>query len=420
MHKNKVFLLTVSLFFILPLISQNNTNSPYTRYGLGELTETNSGEQRAMGGLSLGLRSKTDINTVNPASYSVVDSTTFMFDIGISALYSRFTELSNRNKTSFNSNLEYVTMLFPLSKNIGFSAGLLPYSFSGYNFYLSDSTTLNGHGTTSDTIGFTESFYGSGGISQVYSGLAIKFFDRISLGVNAYYMFGKVNNNRLLTFNQTTGFYSALQTNDITVRNFRFRYGLQYFDTYAGKHDVSLGLIYEQKANLNGEYMQSTSGVTNDTTPQLPSDKDFELPQTFGLGLSYTYNKQVTVGLDYTLQQWGDAKFFGKSDSLSNRSKIVLGGEYVPDIKGRKYSDRIRYRAGLNLSDSYIKVNGNVPPQNFGITFGVGLPLKNSNTLVNASFEYGKIGTSSLLREDYFKFTFNAAFNELWFFKRKL
>jgi len=120
------------------------------------------------------------------------------------------------------------------------------------------------------------------------------------------------------------------------------------------------------------------------------------------------------------MQQWKDAKYFGKTDSLNNRSKIALGVEYIPNPRGRSYLKRIRYRGGLNTSDSYYKVNGVVQPKNYGISFGVGLPLKNSNTLLNASFEYGKIGTNSLLREDYLKFTFNACINEGWFFKRKL
>jgi len=80
----------------------------------------------------------------------------------------------------------------------------------------------------------------------------------------------------------------------------------------------------------------------------------------------------------------------------------------------------MRYRAGINLQESYFKVDGQVPPKNFGISFGVGLPLRTTNTMLNASFEYGKVGDKTLLRQDYFKFTFNVVFNENWFFKRKL
>ena len=132
MFRNKIFLLTVSFAAISIFgTAQNNTNSPYTRYGYGEIPGTYSGEQKAMGGVALGLRSKTGVNTMNPASYSSVDSTTFMFDLGLTGLLSRFSSPQGA-KTSFNGNLDYLNMQFPLMKNVGFSAGMLPFSFSGY------------------------------------------------------------------------------------------------------------------------------------------------------------------------------------------------------------------------------------------------------------------------------------------------
>jgi len=420
MYKNKVLFPIILLLFAAQItVSQNNTNSPYTRFGYGDISDNNSGEQRAMGGVSIGTRSHYGINTVNPASYSSVDSLTFMFDIGSSVLGSRFSESSTKSHTTFNSNLEYVTMQFPLSKTLGFSLGMLPYSFSGYNFQTTDSIV----NVEQDTINYTKSFSGSGGFTQVYTGISVSFFNHISLGVNAYYMFGTIKNSRLLYLGSTNGYSSTNQDNTLIANNFRFRFGAQFYNTFAKKHDVSLGLIYEPQAKLNGSFSQITSGVLTDT---ITPNYEFELPTIYGIGLNYTYDKKISIGLDYSFQGWSDAKFFYQSDSLTNsenlynRSKVALGLEYMPNPYGRKFSDRIRYRAGFNMSDSYFKVGGEKPANNFGITFGIGLPLQNSNTVINASFEYGKIGSTSLIREDYFKFTFNAVFNENWFFKRKL
>ncbi len=369
-----------------------------------------------MGGISIGSRSNQSINTVNPASYSSVDSMTFMFDMGISGLASHFSDPVG-SKTTYNANLEYITLQFPVSKTIGLSAGLLPYSFVGYNFYTTDSTLINSNTNVPDTIGFTKSFTGLGGITQVYAGLSVNFLKHISLGVNAYYMYGTVNNYRSLSFTNSTGFTSTTQLNTIRANNFRFRFGAQVYNTFDKKHDVSLGVIYEQKARLNGEFNTITSGVLTDT---VQGNNDFETPTIYGIGLNYVYDKKLTIGLDYSMQQWKDAKFFGVTDSLSNRSKIALGAEFIPNPRGRKYSDHIKYRAGVNISDSYYKVDGVLPPKNFGISFGLGLPLRNSKTVLNATIEYGKIGSNTSLREDYLKLTFNAVFNENWFFKRKL
>jgi len=411
MYKNKSFLLVLSLFILAQLaISQNNTNSPYTRFGYGEISDNNNGEQRALGGVAIGSRSPFSINTVNPASYSSVDSLTFMFDIGTSVLGSRFSD-TNTSKNTFNSNLEYVTMQFPLSKRLGFSAGLLPYSFSGYNMFTTGKTTNIEH----DTIAYSTSYKGLGGLSQVYAGISGSLFNHISLGLNAYYMYGHIYNTHSLRIGSSSD--STILVNSITASNIRLRYGIQFYNTFAKKHDVTLGFIYENKAPLNGSFSKTIYGVITDTITS--NNSDFQLPSVYGIGFNYTYDKKISVGIDYSMQAWKDTKFSGDSTSLKNRSKLSIGLEYMPNPMGRKYFDRVRYRAGFNMSDSYFNVNG-VSPRNYGLTFGMGFPLRNSNTVVNASFEYGKTGSASLLREDYFKFTLNAVFNEHWFFKRKL
>ncbi len=416
MFKNKIFLFGFAFVLFSQIsISQNNTNSPYTRFGYGDISDTNSGEQRAMGGVSLGSRSKNGINTVNPASYSAVDSMTFMFDIGVSALVSRFSETAGTTN-KLNANLEYITMQFPLWKKVGFSAGLQPYSFSGYNFY---STSYLPFELYPDTVTATQSFVGNGGINQIYAGLSVELFDHISVGVNAYYMFGSSVNSRLLTFS-SSDFYSSLQRDSIVVSSLRFRYGVQFYNTFATKHDVSFGLIYEPKLKLNADYSEMTGSVDQEQTPYKEVFSAFEVPELFGVGLNYVYNKQLTLGVDYSLQKWGDAKFFGVTDSLSNRSKLALGAEFIPNLRSRRYLNQIRYRAGFNVSDPYYKIENVTQPKNYGITFGMGLPLRNNRSIINTTFEYGKIGTTGLLREDYFKFTLSTTLNENWFLKRKL
>ena len=351
---------------------------------------------------------------MNPASYSSVDSTTFMFDLGITSLLSRFSSPYG-SKTSFNGNLDYLNMQFPLMKNVGFSAGMLPFSFSGYNFY---NTGILNPSEFPDTVRTTSSYAGLGGISQVYAGLSVEFFNHISLGANAYYMFGSSVNTRELRFSDSRN--GSAQSDSITVSSLRFRYGAQLYNTFDKKHHVSLGFIYEPKISLNASYSEATGSVLTELTPYEENHSSFEMPEMLGAGLSYTFDKKLTLSADYSYTKWGEADYMGVVDTLNNQSKISLGTEYQPNARGRYYYEKIYYRAGFNLSDPYYKIGGIQQPKNFGITFGFGLPLKNSGTMINAAFEYGKTGNAANLREDYFKFTLNAAFNELWFFKRKL
>ncbi|MHB9055472.1 MAG: hypothetical protein ACYC2P_04875 [Paludibacteraceae bacterium] len=406
-----ILLATVTHF----AVSQNNTNSPYTRFGYGEISDATATELRGMGGVSLGNRSQNTINSVNPASYSSVDSLTFMFDLGVGMRYSRFSDLTT-TKNTLNANLEYITMRFPLAKWLGFSAGLLPYSLVGYNFSQSDSITIPRNTPAEDPykVGYQQTFSGTGGLSQLYGGLSVGLFNRISLGVNAYYIFGDVSNLRAETFSLSSA-SSSVYLNQIKASDFKFRYGLQLYNTFADKHEVTLGLIYENKKKLNGEF---TSKLNGDT---LKNVKGFELPQTLGVGLSYTFDKKLTIGMDYNLQKWGDALFFGKTDSLVNTSKIAFGAEYIPNPSGRvRYSDHIRYRIGFSTTNQYYKVGNSQQPNNLVVSVGVGLPTRTGKSIMNASLEYGKIGSTSMLREDYLKLTFSTSINEFWFFKPKL
>ena len=405
MYKNKVFLLLLTIISFSQLTnSQNNTNSPYTRFGYGEINDNIAGGQRAMGGVSVGVRNGYTINTVNPASYSAVDSMTFMFDMGASGLISTFTDNTGSN-TKNNANLEYITMQFPITKSLGFSAGVQPYSFMGYSFKSSTLIRL-------ETDSFISKQYhnGLGGFNQVYAGLSGKFLNHFAFGINAYYLYGSISNNKSLVNSFASD--STVETNSIKAHNFRLRYGIQYFNTFAEKHDLTVGLIYEQKTALKGSFQS----MFKDTT----SIEGFEIPALYGAGLYYTYDKKLSTGLDYTFQNWKDIKYFGTTGTLENRSKIAWGAEYLPNYRGRNYYERVRYRVGCNISDAYITVGTQSLPKNLGLSLGFGLPLRNTATILNTSFEYGKIGTTSLLQEDFYKLTFNIVFNEHWFFKRKL
>ena len=44
------------------LMAQTSTNSPYTRYGFGQLSDQNFGNSQAMGGISYGLRNGLNVN----------------------------------------------------------------------------------------------------------------------------------------------------------------------------------------------------------------------------------------------------------------------------------------------------------------------------------------------------------------------
>jgi len=98
-------------------------NSPYTRYGFGQLATMEVGANKGMGGTGIGVRNNSQINMLNPASYAAVDTLTFLLDIGVSLHNTNFAE-GNVKMNARNSTFDYLAMQFRLMPRLGMTIGL--------------------------------------------------------------------------------------------------------------------------------------------------------------------------------------------------------------------------------------------------------------------------------------------------------
>jgi hypothetical protein len=412
--KQRLTIILLGLIASVMMIAQNNTNSPYTRYGYGQLEDDCFSRSQAMGGTSIGMRTKNSINSNNPASYSSIDSTSFIFEMGVSGLLSNFRSGDAQN-TTFTGNLDYIALQSPVTKWMGLSAGLIPYSYVGYNYNYTDSIKIP---MGEEYNVYDKTYYGSGGISQVYLGLSFDIADHLALGVNGYYMFGNINHYKAVSYNQselTTT--NTVMLNNLHINSFNTRFGLQYHETIGEKHKLNIGAIYEFRSGMNGKFEQTTTGTD---TLMMNSNELFEMPSLYGGGIMYTYDDKLMIGVDFTYQEYSKALYYGKRDTLTNRMKISLGAEYTHDPRGRRYIDRMSWRLGAKYNNSYAMVNGK-QAGDFSLTCGIGLPLRTSRTVININFEYGNIGgMMATLKENYFKFGLNFSLNETWFIKAKV
>ena len=73
------------LLAALPLFCFAQENSPYSRYGIGNLVPPGNISNRGMGGISAGVSDATTINTVNPASYGNLSIQPLMLDSNMMA-----------------------------------------------------------------------------------------------------------------------------------------------------------------------------------------------------------------------------------------------------------------------------------------------------------------------------------------------
>lgn len=400
----RYILLLIVLPFTLLLSAQNNTSSPFSCYGLGDVNDNVPNAYRAMGSVGIGMRNRKVICPSQPASITACDSLTFMFDLAADVMWTRYGDDAGK-KNKANGNLEYITLQFPIYKRwIGFSAGLMPYSSVGYDIVIRDSIKSDYH--------YNSTFFGNGGISEVYAGLSFNLFDWVAVGANFYYMFGDVTNSRSVIFDEAE-VNAVIQASETSVSSVRFREGLQFFHTF-GKHSFVLGGIFENKRTLRSDYTVAES-TQLDTV--WTAENIAQVPMMFGVGASYTWDNRLTIGFDYSRQYWSQTKYMDGFDALRDRNKYAFGMEYRHNPIGRNYAERMFWRVGCNIADSYVT---KITKPDYMVSLGFGFPLRNAGTVFNATIEYGHRGPAASLEENYIRFTINAAICENWFFKRRL
>ena len=373
-------------------VAQNNTNSPYTRYGYGDLVNQNFGNSKAMGGIAFGLRDGSQINPLNPASYTAIDSLTFLFEGGASLQNSNISDGSVKLNVK-NSSFDYIAMQFRLHRRVAMSIGLLPFSNVGYNVSQS-------YSETSTSPAYTKQLLGDGGLHQLYVGLGVKVLNNLSIGANVSYFWGDITRTLGMVYPSYTDIYgqtvsnSYVETTGMSVRDYKLDFGIQYTQPIGKKHSVTLGAVFTPKHNLNNDtYVQTNTSVitVKDTIAT------FGTPNCFGAGVTYKYDDRLTVGVDYSLQKWGDVTYMNQPNAFCDRTKISVGAEYKTE-------------AGERASREY------------GVTAGFGLPVPRSRSIVSVTAQYVRVEglQAGMLNENILRFSIGITFNERWFFKRKV
>lgn len=408
-------------FIALAAMAQTGSNSPYTRYGFGELSDQNFGNSKAMGGLAYGLRNGFQINAANPASYTAVDSLTFLFDAGISLQNTNFQE--NGVKTNAkNSRVDYIAMQFRLFKKMALTAGFLPFSTVGYN--MSQTKVISQDEYGSDIYSLA-TYKGDGGLQQVFVGLGYKVFENLSVGANFSYLYGDITHTASTAFSNSSAF-TSVRGDEISVSDYKLDLGLQYTHLFGKKHAVTLGAVYSFGHDLNSDGRMYNETYNSSSVIQSQSidsiSNAFSLPNTLGVGITYVYDNRLTVGVDYTTQNWSDIKFFNEKGNFTNRSKVSFGAEYMHNPISRNYLNRIRYRVGAYYADPYTKVNGQESSREYGVSFGFGFPVFQSKSILNISGQYVKMTPKikGMMEENILRLNIGLTFNERWFMKWKV
>ncbi len=414
------FALTL-LLFSFGAWSQN-TLSPYSRFSIGQIQNQGFGQSRSMGGIFNGLRTFNQINYLNPASYTSQDTNTFILDIGLSG-NSTYYRTSSTSMTENNASLSTIALGFPIKKWWKSAIGVVPYSRVGYNIL--DNSTEAG-------LNVDNTYQGLGGVNQFFIGNSFLFFKKLSIGFNVNYMFGYISHTAKKK-NVGDDSYPEIETIDRhNINDFKFNTGIQYEHEFSDKWNLVAGITYDMNSELSSHetfiYKSTliTGGVENIDTINIDGvSKDnvkssIQLPEVITAGFSLELKDKLLFGLDYSMHNWGNLTD-PRYNNFINCNSIALGVQYVPNKKSfRNYWKRINYRAGAHSTSGYLDLNGSVIGDN-GISLGLGLPLRYSNTMFNITWETGRRGTTNngLIEENYNIFMLNLSFYDFWFFKPK-
>lgn len=415
------------LISAVSLGAQINTYSPYSRYGVGDLRKPGFGQNLSMGFSGIGYRSSRAINYLNPASYSSLDTMSFIFDFGLNTRLTKY-ETEDMSGNLWNSNIHHIGIAFPFTRWWKAAVGISPYSSVGYNIVDKQSDP---------DIGLLDYYFeGNGGLNNFFLGTSISLIDHFSIGLNYSYYFGYLNNNQRVIFPVGENYARTYVMDTTLIRDGVLDFGFQYHDIFADKYFLNLGATYNAKTSLKSNqttviqnYFPGSSAEVGDTLVLSPvfvldrSEKEGEFiyPQGYGIGVSFGILNKLNIMGDYYIQNWGESSVMGINDYLVNSSTMKFGTEFIPDYQAlRGYYNRIHYRLGGYFSNTYLSIRGE-QLQDYGITFGVGLPFKGTKTTFNLGMVLGQRGTlkNNLIKENYGIINVSFTLYDFWFLKRK-
>lgn len=412
-RKVKFTVSVVSLLFITYNLSAQNTISPYSIFGPGELHDKGFGVNQAMGGAGVALKSGGYINILNPASLTGMDSLRIISEFGVSGKEYRLSSDDNSD-AGFTANLDHIGIGFRYTSWLAGSLGVMPFSSVGYTI----EKTGYVNGTESSYI---STYEGEGGITQFYFGNAIQLSKAFSFGMNMSYMFGTLSQVENIS---ATSLVPELQIDRFYyVRSLYFDFGLQYEKIKNGKQYL-VGLTYAPKQWLRAKYViniydddYSVVGTNEE------SNNHIAIPHSATLGLGVVNPGKYKLVLDYTYQNWSDVEYPLQDEDFKDLHRIVLGGEVNPWEKREinPLYKNMTYRFGMNYERSYLHLNGN-SIQEASLTLGLGIPLPGKISNVNFSVTGGINGTtaSSLVQEKFLKFNLGFSLNEIAFMRRTI
>jgi hypothetical protein len=425
MQKTERFIvLTVMLLFAASTYAQKKVDSPFARYGIGNLENQGTFRTRAMGGVSSGIRNSVTLNYLTPASYSSIDTASFIFDFGIDGAVVGLTE-GDVSYKSTDINFTHLLIGFPIMKNWGFSAGVIPYT-DGY-YEMTETTTPDAGGEIAGEV--VEYHKGLGGYQKFYLGTGVSPFKYVSFGANMYVLFGEINRYNDFIFSEDNNYFNMRELENTGIRGIGIDASAQFILPLPDKKFINAGITWSPGKNFNTSYDQlflrysnvQTSSLAFDTLYYGQNDTVSFIPSTVRAGLSFGKEDKLTVGFDLVWSKWSAGELPGSYGTYSDALSLHAGVEYIPEkYSNYNFFDRVEYRMGCRYGESYA-LFANTQVKEYGITFGAGIPLRKSRSRASLFIDLSRRGNPEDIQFRETRISVGASLNlfDYWFLKAK-
>ena len=428
----RIFLLSAFLIISVCMSAQDGTYgaySPYSIYGIGDISQEGSAFNKSMGGVGLATRNRRFINYMNPAAVTARDSLSFMADFGLeqnNKIY-RQGDLRSAHNTF---NIHNFVLSFPIYRSSAFMVGITPFSDVGYDF----SSIETDPNIIAQTGNISYDSYGTGSVYQIFAGAGVTFWKRLSIGAEAIYYFGNID--KVTNMNYSNSSYRSLNSgNDLVVRGTTGKFGLQYEQKLSGDVSMIIGATYRLSTSLKGNALNYRYADQDSVTDTLKNESvDFRsaglrFADELGVGISLKGGEKWSAEFNYLRSDWRNSGFDSangfavKSDTETFTSTVSqsfrAGFEIVPNRNDiRYYLRKCAYRAGVYYDQSYYKLNGN-SVNSMGLTLGVTLPVFRLYNGLTLGVDLGQRASTrnNMIRERYAKFVVGFNIHDIWFQK---
>ena len=409
------------------------TNSPFSRFGIGDPAARNFAAQLGMGSIGQGYHDSHISNQINPASLASLRYATYHIGVGLSR--DQLTS-GDQSTDGLNGNLRYLSLAFTTRNTLNdlldarerrtryaMSLSVTPYSTQGYNIELRDQL-----GNVGEVV---NGFLGSGGYYRLRTGQAIEIDKHLRFGLHIGYIFGRTDSRTSLRTADLANGSQVFDTESLRARGVDFELGGQYDFVLEREEDrpqkiLTVGLTGTYTGVLQGNSARLITrnggfGGLDTVLFEERSGQRINMPRAVGGGFYYTNVNHFSFGADLRFVGWNSYRNSVRPDErLSSGITINAGGEWIPDYQAYSKLHRIvRYRfGGYYEQDPRPGVNADR-----GLTLGFGIPVirpREELSYVNLSLNAGALATSGTIEQRYLRLTVGFALTDnSWFYKRR-